>query len=1040
MQFTIDIKAPPAALGCLLYRETITVDMTGSSGYFSLALGAGTNTASGGYDLAKIFASTSPLTGLSGCSSGSTYTPAVADGRELVISFVDSGGSQAFASQKIEAVPFAIQAKSAETVDGFSSKLLIKADLAVNTTTYANNPLNQAQYDEFWKLILGTSTTYMTPASLGGVAVSGDISGFIGSNLSVDKIKGYAVTAPTGADNGKVLAFNTGTGWTLQAAPTAPLDSSYTAKGIIQFDTNAATSGMVYSSSGVAKVNMGTGIGQIVQLDATAKLPAIDGSQLTNIVVPTNSVTSTSILDNSITNADISSSAAIAWSKIASPTTLSGYGITDAVKNGGGVVSLSKGSFASRPAPSVDGRVYYATDTEQVFVDTGSSWIQMSSNAANLTGTLPVTSGGTGHTSMGTSNQILGVNNGQTGLEYKSLTAGSGVNISNSANMITISATGSGGTVTNVTGTAPISVVTGSTTPGISIASGSAAGQALRWDGSVWKSDFIAMTDLRSTITGASSFTSSCGAYQTLTYNSVGDIMSCSNIAIDASQISSGSLPVSNGGTGSSTLASNSLLVGNGTGALQTIAPGTAGDILTSTGSSWVSQTNLAFIKNGNNFGADATIGLNSANNLGFETNNTTRMTIDSSGNVGIGTTSPSELLEVNGVSKASYFRATNSGYGLYQSDGTTTLVTYMGSGYGVIGTESNSKLALEVDSQEKMTLLPNGNVGVGTTSPMVSLDVSSRTDSIRLPAGSSGQRPASPTNGDIRYNSTLGTIEGYLSNAWTALNSAVVGRVDITSTPYTINSSQPGVYFSYNYAVAGVINLPQLSILPDGWQITIMRKVPFPLAITPFGSDGFANGISTFDMQANNLQSVTLTKNGNNWTMTNKTDDCIVGQSCWGSGNIYVGLYNGKQYFTTPGGCTNSTTPTCSGGTDTVTKAWANSSGTTANGILTGASNNTYGAAQSASLALSYTDTDAAKFCENMTYAGNSDWYLPARQELNYLYQNSSNIDGFAYSNNYWSSTESSTTNAWYFNFTLGTIASNFKTGVQYVRCIRKF
>lgn len=724
VQFTIDIKAPPAALGCLLYRETITVDMTGSSGYFSLALGAGTNTASGGYDLAKIFASTSPLTGLSGCSSGSTYTPAVADGRELVISFVDSGGSQAFASQKIEAVPFAIQAKSAETVDGFSSKLLIKADLAVNTTTYANNPLNQAQYDEFWKLILGTSTTYMTPASLGGVAVSGDVSGFIGSNLSVDKIKGYAVTAPTGADNGKVLAFNTGTGWTLQAAPTAPLDSSYAAKGIIQFDTNAATSGMVYSSSGVAKVNMGTGIGQIVQLDATAKLPAIDGSQLTNIVVPTNSVTSTSILDGSIADADISGTAAIAWSKIASPTTLSGYGITDAVKNGGGVVSLSKGSFASRPAPSVNGRIYYATDTEQVFVDTGSSWIQMSSNAANLTGTLPVTSGGTGHTSMGTSNQILGVNNGQTGLEYKSLTAGSGVNISNSANTITISATGSGGTVTNVTGTAPISVVTGSTTPGISIASGSAAGQALRWDGSVWKSDFIAMTDLRSTVTGANSFTSSCGANQTLTYNSVGDIMSCSNIAIDASQISSGSLPVSNGGTGSSTLASNSLLVGNGTGALQTIAPGTAGDILTSTGSSWISQTNLAFIKNGNNFGADATIGLNSANNLGFETNDTTRMTIDSSGNVGIGTTSPSELLEVNGVSKASYFRATNSGYGLYQSDGTTTLVTYMGSGYGVIGTESNSKLALEVNSSEKMTLLPNGNVGVGTTSPATPLDV----------------------------------------------------------------------------------------------------------------------------------------------------------------------------------------------------------------------------------------------------------------------------------------------------------------------------
>lgn len=50
-----------------------------------------------------------------------------------------------------------------------------------------------------------------------------------------------------------------------------------------------------------------------------------------------------------------------------------------------------------------------------------------------------------------------------------------------------------------------------------------------------------------------------------------------------------GILPVANGGTGSNTLALNSLLLGNGTGALQAVAPGTSGNVLTSNGTTWVS-------------------------------------------------------------------------------------------------------------------------------------------------------------------------------------------------------------------------------------------------------------------------------------------------------------------------------------------------------------------------------------------------------------------------------------------------------------------
>jgi hypothetical protein len=49
-------------------------------------------------------------------------------------------------------------------------------------------------------------------------------------------------------------------------------------------------------------------------------------------------------------------------------------------------------------------------------------------------------------------------------------------------------------------------------------------------------------------------------------------------------------IPVANGGTGAATLTSNAVLLGNGTGAVQTVAPGSTGNVLVSNGTTWVSQ------------------------------------------------------------------------------------------------------------------------------------------------------------------------------------------------------------------------------------------------------------------------------------------------------------------------------------------------------------------------------------------------------------------------------------------------------------------
>ena len=53
--------------------------------------------------------------------------------------------------------------------------------------------------------------------------------------------------------------------------------------------------------------------------------------------------------------------------------------------------------------------------------------------------------------------------------------------------------------------------------------------------------------------------------------------------------------PVSSGGTGAYTLTANNVLLGNGTNAVQFVAPGSSGNVLTSNGSTWTSAAAAAF-------------------------------------------------------------------------------------------------------------------------------------------------------------------------------------------------------------------------------------------------------------------------------------------------------------------------------------------------------------------------------------------------------------------------------------------------------------
>lgn len=135
-------------------------------------------------------------------------------------------------------------------------------------------------------------------------------------------------------------------------------------------------------------------------------------------------------------------------------------------KNSSGTVTLLASSSGA------SGSVTSVAMTVPSFLSVSGSPITTNGTlAVTLSGTaLPVTNGGTGQTSYTDGQLLIGNTTGNT-LTKATLTAGSGVSITNGGGSITISATGSGGTVTSVSWTGGIvSVANGTTTPAFTIA------------------------------------------------------------------------------------------------------------------------------------------------------------------------------------------------------------------------------------------------------------------------------------------------------------------------------------------------------------------------------------------------------------------------------------------------------------------------------------------------------------------------------------------------------------------------------------------
>ncbi|ASD62693.1 tail fiber domain-containing protein [Bdellovibrio bacteriovorus] len=627
---------------CVVFEETHSIT-PGSSGEFSVIVGSGTRTDSTGNTADRIFASSGSVT----CADTSTVTASGFTTRSLRVRV---GGTDLTPDVAINTVPFAINAvrladkTAADFVQISASTTQTNVDSVFSRYGTLNSVLN----------LFGT-------AGANGQVLIGNGTGYTPATLTA----GSGINITNGAGNITISASGGG-GSVTSVTAQSPLGVAGTAAVPDLFITqaNSTTNGYLSSTDWQAFNNkqsktLSTGNIWVGNAGGTAAEVAVSGDATLNSAGALNLATVGTVgtytkvttdakgrvtAGSTLTAADIP---ALDWSKITTglPGTLSGYGIVDAVKNFGGATGIMAGVDAARPAAGNNGLLYISSDSHQIYRDNGSSWSTLGGGGAatpisltsQVTGILPIANGGTGaSSSVGamaalsplTSKGDILVHNGTNNVRLPAGTSGQVLTAdsadANGVKWISIPT----GTVTNVAGTAPVVVTNNTTTPQISVSDATA---------------------------------SSKGIVQ------IGSGLNVSSGVVTVNPGSFPSLvPVNKGGTGTGTFSANKLVYTNASGSAFTEFSCAVGMAIAFDGAGVAgcsSYSSLGVLVNsGNSLGIPMVLGTNDAFSLSFETNNSPRMTIDDSGRVGIGTTSPATPLHVIGSGEVARFVTSATG------------------------------------------------------------------------------------------------------------------------------------------------------------------------------------------------------------------------------------------------------------------------------------------------------------------------------------------------------------------------------------------
>ncbi|WP_374035178.1 tail fiber domain-containing protein [Bdellovibrio bacteriovorus] len=405
--------------------------------------------------------------------------------------------------------------------------------------------------------------------------------------------------------------------------------------------------------------------------------------------------------------------------------------------------------------------------------------------ASDVTGTLPIANGGTGATTaiaafnglspLTTKGDVLG-NDGTNDVRLPAGTNGQ-VLTADSAQASGLKwATPTTGTVTSVSGTAPVQVATGTTTPVISVDPATTGARGVVQVGS-------------------------------------GIAVSSGTISADPANFPS-AVPVTKGGTGATSITADRLLVSNGTGTAVIPFTCAVGQTITFNASGVMGCTSYSatslFANGGNSFGAAATLGTNDNYGLNFETNGTPRMTISNGGAVGIGTTSPSFNLDIQSAD-AFQARLWHSSDGQY--DGSAMMMTR------TRGTLASNSAVTSGDTLGGFYFRAHDGTSTGTTNSAIEVSAGqNHTTSTRGSymifettingAASRSERMRLHSNGNVGIGQTSPSYKLHVGNNTDATNGIAVSGSSVTSLDL-LNSSFGGLWIGVNFSGSAVNGIP---------------------------------------------------------------------------------------------------------------------------------------------------------------------------------------------------------------------------------------